>query len=382
MDLQEIAKIVKGSPSTLRLRQCVIDHANADGTVALTVGGDSTVVDKVLAFTSCPRSAGDVVWCVTDGRDLFAIGKLGEYSSGGTNGADGKTVRSSSGVPSAALGVDGDWCIDRTNWLIYGPKANGSWGSGSSLVGPQGNPGTAATVAVGTVTTGAAGSSAQVTNSGTSQAAVFNFVIPRGDSGAKGDKGDPGANGLGVPAGGTTGQVLKKASDADNDTVWSPGGGGITLLDVYPVGSIYFSTNNTNPGGLFGGTWVAWGSGRVPVGVDAGQAEFDTVEETGGHKALQSHVHTIDPPNTTSGTQSADHTHGFTDAFERKLLKSGTTAWGNWGWNATAAGTTTGMSVSHTHDVNIPAFDSGSTGAGNAGNLPPYITCYMWKRTA
>lgn len=52
--------------------------------------------------------------------------------------------------------------------------------------GPQGD---AATVAVGTVTTGAAGSSAAVTNSGTSSAATLNFTIPKGD---KGDPGDPG----------------------------------------------------------------------------------------------------------------------------------------------------------------------------------------------
>ena len=41
----------------------------------------------------------------------------------------------------------------------------------------------ACTVDVGTVTTGAAGTSAEVTNSGTAQQAVFNFTIPRGDTG-------------------------------------------------------------------------------------------------------------------------------------------------------------------------------------------------------
>lgn len=55
--------------------------------------------------------------------------------------------------------------------------------------GPQGDPGAAATVAVGTVTTGAAGSSASVTNVGTSLAAVLDFVIPRGATRAQGDPG-------------------------------------------------------------------------------------------------------------------------------------------------------------------------------------------------
>lgn len=58
--------------------------------------------------------------------------------------------------------------------------------------GPQGqagSPGQAATITVGTVTTGAAGTSASITNSGTSSAAVFNFTIPKGDTGAAGQDG-------------------------------------------------------------------------------------------------------------------------------------------------------------------------------------------------
>jgi hypothetical protein len=56
-------------------------------------------------------------------------------------------------------------------------------------VGPQGTAGNAATVAVGTTTTGNAGTNASVTNSGTTSAAVFNFTIPRGDTGATGASG-------------------------------------------------------------------------------------------------------------------------------------------------------------------------------------------------
>jgi hypothetical protein len=54
------------------------------------------------------------------------------------------------------------------------------------VVAPTGN---AATVEVGTTTTGAAGTNASVTNSGTTSAAVFNFTIPRGDTGAAGASG-------------------------------------------------------------------------------------------------------------------------------------------------------------------------------------------------
>ena len=55
--------------------------------------------------------------------------------------------------------------------------------------GPKGDPGAAATIAVGTTTTGSAGTNASVTNSGTTSAAVFNFTIPRGDTGAAGASG-------------------------------------------------------------------------------------------------------------------------------------------------------------------------------------------------
>ena len=83
--------------------------------------------------------------------------------------------------------------------------------------GADGADGEAATVAVGTTTTLPAGSSATVTNSGTSSAAVLNFGIPQG---AKGDDGADGADGEGVPTGGTTGQLLAKKTNTNFDTEW------------------------------------------------------------------------------------------------------------------------------------------------------------------
>lgn len=59
--------------------------------------------------------------------------------------------------------------------------------------GSVGATGSAATITVGSTTTGAAGSSASVSNSGTSSAAVLDFTIPRGDTGATGSAGTPGS---------------------------------------------------------------------------------------------------------------------------------------------------------------------------------------------
>jgi hypothetical protein len=79
--------------------------------------------------------------------------------------------------------------------------------------GSQGIPGNAATVAVGTTTTGAAGSNAAVTNSGSSAAAVFNFTVPQGIQGLQGNVGPQGSSafttvsGFTVPAVGATVQT-------------------------------------------------------------------------------------------------------------------------------------------------------------------------------
>lgn len=76
-----------------------------------------------------------------------------------------------------------------------GPRGPEGPQGGPGATGPQGAPGEAATVEIGSVTTGAPGTSAEVTNSGTAKAAVLNFTIPQGPQGAKGDTGPRGPQG-------------------------------------------------------------------------------------------------------------------------------------------------------------------------------------------
>lgn len=80
--------------------------------------------------------------------------------------------------------------------------------NGKTVVTGSGEKGDAATVSIGTVTTGPAGSQASVTNSGTQYDAVLDFTIPRG------------SNGSGVPPGGSAGQVLTKSSATSGDVSW------------------------------------------------------------------------------------------------------------------------------------------------------------------
>ena len=152
------------------------------------------------------------------------------------------------------------------------------------------------------------------------------------------------------------------------------GGGGISIDAVYPVGSIYLSVNSTNPSSIFGGTWVAWGSGKVPVGVDTGDTDFDTVEETGGSKTHQ-------------------HTYGFAlagyyqDTIFEGDANTGALQDGNGnptGWTSfgSSAVTPNGNNVDSTRASRNSQHYKSTASTSSTSNLQPYITCYMWKRTA
>jgi hypothetical protein len=117
------------------------------------------------------------------------------------------------------------------------------------------------------------------------------------------------------------------------------------------------------------GTWVAFGAGRVPVGLDAGNAAFDTAEETGGSAdtIVVSHTH-------TATVTDPGHAHGGVPNISRDRFDSGPFDY-NAIWFSTTtntAGATTGISVSNS--------TTGSSGTN--ANYQPYITVYMWKRTA
>lgn len=132
-----------------------------------------------------------------------------------------------------------------------------------------------------------------------------------------------------------------------------------TLATIYPVGSIYINaTNSTNPGTLLGfGTWVAFGAGRVPVGIDSSDSDFDSAEETGGAKTVAL---------TTS--QLPSHTHNI--SFSESGPGGGNI---NTNFFAGIANNTSGAKTKV----------SDATGSGSAhNNVQPYIVVYMWKRTA
>jgi hypothetical protein len=148
-----------------------------------------------------------------------------------------------------------------------------------------------------------------------------------------------------------------------------------TKAALYPVGSIYTNaTNNTNPATLLGfGTWVAFGAGRAMVGFDSGDPLFDTAEETGGSKdaIVVSHTHTA-----TSTVTDPGHTHSI------DLLTQGTAGGGRTVNYADVTPTGTDTTNSATTGVTVATTVSSTGSSATNANLQPYITVYMWKRTA
>lgn len=133
--------------------------------------------------------------------------------------------------------------------------------------------------------------------------------------------------------------------------------GAPTFSTIYPVGSIYISVISTNPNTLFGmGTWVAFGAGKVPVGFNAAETEFDVSEETGGEKT---HVLSV--------SELATHDHPMNaGGLQRPMGMTGTQ-----GFAGSNTASDWGMVTVSSNGSNTPH-----------NNLQPYIVVYMWKRTA
>jgi len=148
-----------------------------------------------------------------------------------------------------------NWDIDTSAWVNIG-----------NLQGPAGVAGTAATITVGTVTTGAAGSDATVTNSGTTSAAVFNFSIPQGIQGIQGIQGETGATGeSGIYPELTTGTELQPNTKYDFGEVTS-----LTLTLATPTSSesneyLFCFKSGTTATTLSLPAGVKWVNGSAPT---------------------------------------------------------------------------------------------------------------------
>lgn len=132
-----------------------------------------------------------------------------------------------------------------------------------------------------------------------------------------------------------------------------------TLDQYYPIGAIYQSTVNTSPSTFMGGTWERFGNGRVLVGVNEADSDFSTPNKTGGAKT---HTLTI--------AEMPSHAHQFNTEASGSPIASGWENGNNSAMRAKLSNYTMGLSTTNT----------GSNTPHN--NLQPYVTVYMWRRTA
>lgn len=127
-----------------------------------------------------------------------------------------------------------------------------------------------------------------------------------------------------------------------------------SALQAWPVGAVYLSYTNSDPAVLFGGTWTRIAQGRMLVGLNESDTDFDTPGDTGGAKThtlsaaeMPAHVHTVNRSTGTGAGTAGNLARGSTD---------------------TPATVSTGV---------------GTTGGSDPhNNMPPFLTIYMWRRTA
>jgi hypothetical protein len=143
----------------------------------------------------------------------------------------------------------------------------------------------------------------------------------------------------------------------------------------YPVGWLLFSEVNVNPATFLGyGTWASYGAGRVLVGLDASDTDFDTAGGTGGAK-------------TSSAVVNHTHAVSVTDPGHAHVENSNNaTTGGLRGWGAadtsTNTSTATGYSTASATTGITATTENPAGGAASFSLMNPYIVVYMWKRTA
>ncbi len=161
-------------------------------------------------------------------------------------------------------------------------------------------------------------------------------------------------------------------------------------LEAYPVGSIYISTDATNPASKFGGTWESYGEGKTLL------SSSGTSGQTGGSNKvtlstanLPSHTHTYQKANSTT------EAHVLTVAEIPKSIprfyhETNESAWayGIWSqfnipgsdwWTVVSAGSS---DEGHTHSISTTTTDTSAVGNGTEFSVQnEYITVHVWKRT-
>lgn len=177
----------------------------------------------------------------------------------------------------------------------------------------------------------------------------------------------------------------------------------MSILQAYPVGSIYLSVVETNPAELFGGTWEAIAPGRVLLGAGEYSSSISyTAGNTGGVTSrtltssnIPKHTHTVEIKETAA---THNHKNGVFDEVpagngplstnygaikmyptaSQKVMAADTSAFGT--NTQLYMGYTSATSAVHTHEVTVGYY--GAKNPTEISVMQPYLVVYMWKRTA
>lgn len=169
--------------------------STADGTVLYGLGtpgtgigsNNDTYIDTGTG-NFYKKAAG--AWALVFSMQTGPQGPKGDKGDTGAPGPGGKTILNGTTIPSnTTTGTDGDFYLNTNTYQLFGPKTGGVWGPGISIIGLD------------------------------------------GEQGEPGADGEIGADGMGVPTGGETGQVLAKISNTDFDTAWVEMTGGSQAPD-------------------------------------------------------------------------------------------------------------------------------------------------------
>lgn len=209
------------------------------------------------------------------------------------------------------------------------------------------------------------------------------LIGPQGPRGEKGETGSQGLNGKD----GTNIEVSDIQPVDESVEVWINPSATSEITDlqnsisniwnvIYPVGSIYMSVNNVDPGILFGGTWESFGQGRTLMGVDSSNTNYNTSNKTGGSE-VHDHGYRIGWYGFYNAVANVDAQAIMLYDYETAAWQSGTKDEGM----PTSTGYNSGLNQSTTALTTISKLSAyGKT--QEETNLPPYITCYMWKRVS
>ncbi|MCW1057612.1 DUF859 family phage minor structural protein [Streptococcus anginosus] len=151
---------------------------------------------------------------------------------------------------------------------------------------------------------------------------------------------------------------------AGNWTPWVVEG----IDNFYPIGSIYQSTEPTNPATFMGGVWERFGNGRVLVGVDEADADFNSANKTSGSKEHRHDSGTYEAMIGSVGGDTGSLGFQAGNKNEERLKNSTAT------YRVSGTNIHSGRNFNHFTEVVGHSDDSSS--------LPPYVTLYRWRRTA